>query len=156
MLLSCLRDFSLHVFCSLCAVFASLLLYCYLFVVCSAFFCSLFSVHSSCVCSLLFFFLLACLLSCVLVVAALVVRVFCVQQTNFRFTVTKVSSERDKGHSRQAGMSEKLGSLFCVVKNNGIISRHGSKLYYYNGQEPEKKKTPPPGTPMCEATESFC
>ena len=154
---------------------------CWLFCVC----CSVFSVHCSCVCSLLLFLLLACLLSCVLslvscvllrlssylilrswllcllccllfVVSGLVVCVFCEQVTNFRFTGTKVSSESDKSHSRQAGMSEILGSLFRVVKNNGIISRPGSKLYYYSGREPEKKKIPPQGTPMCEAVESFC
>ena len=131
--------------------------------------CSLFSVHCSSLCALFLFFLLPgvhssvlslvscvilllpsfftvlawllCLLCCLLfVVSALVVRVFCVQETNFRFTVTNVSSEPDQRHSRQAGMSEKLGSLFCVVKNNGIISRPGSKIYYYRGQEPEKKK----------------
>ena len=139
----------------------------------------------SCICSLFFFFILAsllfsvlylvscvlfllssyftlrswlwCLLCCLLfVVSALVVLVFCVKLTKFRFTVTKVSSESDKSHSRHAGMSEMLGSLFCVVKNNGIISRHGSKIYYYRGQEPEKKRSRRMGSPMRQALESSC
>ena len=87
--------------------------------------------------------------------AALDLRVFSVQLTNFRFAVTKVSSEIHKGHSRQVGMSDKLGSLFCVVKKQWDNFRPESKLYYYRGHEPEKKKIPPQGTPMRHAMTSF-